>query len=312
MMMTDALCSACCAINSGAQGHLRRPSRAHGNAEEGLDAVERTQLDFDQPHVCAVTLQTHAVYMCLVCGQYLAGRRPATPAYTHAQAEGHHIFMCLDSSRIYRLPEDRLVESVSLVDIQSQLCPNFTADDIKSLWTNKRMATSQHGHSYVPGTMGLQRVGSSDYISVVLQALFHVPMFRDVFLVNESFKTARSVVVREFGCLMRRVWHRRNVQHVITPANFILAVMEASERRFGTAVQDDPLSFLVWLMRELKKGWELGVVDRKMGASSAGGRAASETQVPVGKRKHVVDACFKGCLIVEVDESHTGSNCGDP
>jgi hypothetical protein len=118
-------------------------------------------LDFDFEKCCSVTLSSHNVYACLVCGKYfqvrilnlggkhlrcllgvlqgrdhitrspaskvcLQGRGPSTEAYTHALEAGHHMFMKVESGRVYCLPDMYEVQDRSLADIQYVLNPTFT------------------------------------------------------------------------------------------------------------------------------------------------------------------------------------------
>jgi len=67
-----------------------------------LATVSRAALDFDFEKCCSVTLGRVNVYCCLVCGRYLAGRVPSSPAHTHALEAGHHVFMRLADGKVRR------------------------------------------------------------------------------------------------------------------------------------------------------------------------------------------------------------------
>jgi U4/U6.U5 tri-snRNP-associated protein 2 len=74
----------------------RRAARAAADAARSaacpyLSQVNRRALDFDREKACSVTLATHNVYACLVCGLFFAGRGHATPAAAHAAAAGHFV-----------------------------------------------------------------------------------------------------------------------------------------------------------------------------------------------------------------------------
>lgn len=90
-------------------------------------------LDFDFEKCCSVSLSRVNVYGCLVCGRYFQGRGPATHAYTHSLEAGHHLFMQLDSGRVYCLPDMYEVIDRSLADIQFVLNPSFTGGSAPSL-----------------------------------------------------------------------------------------------------------------------------------------------------------------------------------
>lgn len=86
-----------------------------------LDTVNRPLLDFDFEKVCSVSLSNHNVYGCLVCGKFFQGRGQHTHAYTHSVQAGHHVFINLDTGKVYCLPGARgescrlIVHAVSCV-----------------------------------------------------------------------------------------------------------------------------------------------------------------------------------------------------
>ena len=69
-----------------------------------LDTVKRQVLDFDFEKLCSVCLSNQNVYCCLVCGVFFSGRGAHTYAYTHANQQGHFVFINLGSSKVYCLP----------------------------------------------------------------------------------------------------------------------------------------------------------------------------------------------------------------
>lgn len=71
-----------------------------------LDKINRQYLDFDFEKLCSVSLTRINVYACLVCGKYFQGRGTNTHAYTHSVAEGHHVFLNLQTLKFYCLPDN--------------------------------------------------------------------------------------------------------------------------------------------------------------------------------------------------------------
>jgi U4/U6.U5 tri-snRNP-associated protein 2 len=69
-----------------------------------LDTVNHQLLDFDFEKVCCVSLSDQNVYACLVCGKYFKGRGKATHAFTHSVQSAHHVFINLQTDRVYCLP----------------------------------------------------------------------------------------------------------------------------------------------------------------------------------------------------------------
>lgn len=67
-----------------------------------LDSINRHILDFDFEKVCCVSNSHLNVYACLVCGKYFQGRARASPAYFHSLEHNHHVFMKLDTGKVWQ------------------------------------------------------------------------------------------------------------------------------------------------------------------------------------------------------------------
>ena len=134
-------------------------------------------LDFDFEKCCSISLSRVNVYACLVCGAYFQGRGPGTHAHTHSVEEGHHLFMALDSGRVFCVPDNYEVVDRSLKDIQHVLDPLYTREEIQNL-NSVTWARTLDGGDYMPGLMGLNNMKRNDYLNVVLQALLRVPALR--------------------------------------------------------------------------------------------------------------------------------------
>ena len=97
--------------------------------------------------VCSVSNSHLNVYVCLVCGKYFQGRARGSPAYFHALEYNHHVFMKLDSGRVFCIPDNYEVRSVlsyaqhsayrsaqvvdtSLADIKFNLNPTYAQDQV--------------------------------------------------------------------------------------------------------------------------------------------------------------------------------------
>lgn len=216
-----------------------------------LDTISRQNLDFDFEKCCSVTLSGHNVYACLVCGKYFQGRGPSTQAYTHALEAGHHMFMKVESGRVYCLPDMYEVQDRSLADIQYVLNPTFTAEDVSKLDGGVSWARALDGSEYMPGLVGLNNMKQNDYANVVVQALIRVWPIRDFFLRPENYASCQSLLVQRFGELVRKVWNPRAFKGQVSPHEFMQAVMSASSKRLIIDRQSDPLEFLSWLVNSL-------------------------------------------------------------
>ncbi|KAG9078504.1 hypothetical protein FRC06_008330, partial [Ceratobasidium sp. 370] len=82
-----------------------------------LDTVNRANLDFDFEKVCSVSMSNQNIYGCLVCGKYFQGRGKSSHAYAHSIHEDHHVFIHLETTEVYVLPNGYQVSDPSLDDI---------------------------------------------------------------------------------------------------------------------------------------------------------------------------------------------------
>lgn len=83
-----------------------------------LDTVNRQILDFDLDRLCSVSLSSLNIYACLVCGRFLQGKGPSSHAFFHSLEDDHHVFMHLDSLKVFILPDNYQVEHPSFDDIK--------------------------------------------------------------------------------------------------------------------------------------------------------------------------------------------------
>ena len=179
-----------------------------------LDTVSHQLLDFDFEKVCSISLSDQNVYACLVCGKYFQGRGRNTHAFTHSVQSSHHVFINLQTDRIYCLPDNYEVVDHTLKSVQDALRPTFTAKEIAQLDENRILAQDAFGVSYLPGFIGLNNLKRTDYINVVVQALAHVPPLRDFFLANKMEKVKSKLVLR-FGEIMRKMWSPHNFRNTV-------------------------------------------------------------------------------------------------
>lgn len=203
-----------------------------------LDTVNRQKLDFDQQKVCSITLTNMNVYACLVCGKFFQGRGKTTPAYTHSVQMGHFVFMNLQDTRAFCLPDSYEIVDAALNDVKRCLAPVFSPDDISQLSSNTSLARDVHGVSYLPGFVGLNNLKCTDFLNVVLHALSHVRPLRNFFLLPLNYgEAAKYPLVRTFGEVMRKLWSKDNFKSVISPQDFMHVVSVESKKRFNIGQQ---------------------------------------------------------------------------
>ena len=129
----------------------RQTAPLDGYTDLYLDTIDRSVLDFDFEKLCSVTLSNINVYACLVCGKYYQGRGPKSHAYYHALEVGHHVYVNMQSKRVYVLPEGYEVKSKSLEDIKFVVDPQLSKDEVSRLDREPKDSLDLGGKKYRPG-----------------------------------------------------------------------------------------------------------------------------------------------------------------
>ncbi|KIJ32696.1 hypothetical protein M422DRAFT_35742 [Sphaerobolus stellatus SS14] len=235
-----------------------------------LDTVNRAALDFDFEKVCSVCVSNINVYGCLVCGKYFQGRGPKSYAYAHSIHEDHHVFMNLETTKVYILPDNYLVSDPSLSDIVAYLSPKFSTSDLKALdqpsHPNKPAFDLSNG-PYIPGFIGLNNIKRHDHINVIIHMLLHVPPLRDFLILYPESHTKQlskkvksgsaqepqkfPELVMRLSMLARKLWSPSLFKAQVSPHEFLQEVNRASKSKWRLEEQGDPAEFLGWLLNRL-------------------------------------------------------------
>ncbi|XP_010252642.1 PREDICTED: U4/U6.U5 tri-snRNP-associated protein 2 [Nelumbo nucifera] len=239
-----------------------------------LDTVNRQVLDFDFEKFCSVSLKNMNVYACLVCGKYYQGRGRKSHAYTHSLEASHHVYINLETEKVYCLPDGYEINDPSLDDIRHVLNPRFTREQVEMLDKNKQWSRALDGSDYLPGMVGLNNIKETDFVNVTIQSLMRVTPLRNFFLIPENYENCKSPLVHRFGELTRKIWHARNFKGQVSPHEFLQAVMKSSKKRFRIGEQSDPVEFMSWLLNTL------------------------HSDLKGSKEKSIIHKCFQGELEV--------------
>ncbi|KAG8903118.1 hypothetical protein FRB99_003720 [Tulasnella sp. 403] len=239
-----------------------------------LDTVNRLALDFDFEKLCSVSLSNINVYGCLVCGKYFQGRGKSSYAYAHSIHDDHHVFINLETQKVYILPDGYEVQDPSLDDISAVLAPTFTKAQVVQMSSPSFVHKPSYDLSsrpYIPGFVGLNNIKRNDYLNVIIQALVHVPPLRDHLLLFKPkipvastntappvLKKARtgpsmssSELLNRFAALAKKLWNPRLFKSQVSPHEFLQEVSRASGGKFKITEQGDPAEFLGWLLNKL-------------------------------------------------------------
>mmetsp|Transcript_3367 Transcript_3367/g.6997 ORF Transcript_3367/g.6997 Transcript_3367/m.6997 type:complete len:480 (-) Transcript_3367:88-1527(-) len=228
-----------------------------------MDTICRQLLDFDFEKCCSVSLSPINVYACLVCGKYFQGRGPTSHASTHSLEFSHHVFMKVETGKVYCLPDGYEVDDRSVDDVRHVLNPKFTEKELQEIDKNTSWSRSLDGIDYLPGLIGLNNMKMNDYANVIIQALTRVIPIRDYFLNPVNYQNSKSVIVQRFGELLRKIWNPRNFKGQVSPHEFMQAVMAHSKKKFTIEKQADPVEFMSWMLNTLHFEMTGGKVKRR-------------------------------------------------
>ncbi|KAI9884295.1 MAG: Proteasome subunit beta type-4 [Watsoniomyces obsoletus] len=274
--------------HSALTSHKRQEVPTEGYTDLYLDTINRSLLDFDFEKLCSVTLSNINVYACLVCGKYYQGRGSKSHAYFHALDVGHHVFVNMETKRVYVLPEGYEVTSKSLEDIKFVVDPRYTKEEVAKLDSEPRSSWDLGGKKYIPGFVGLNNIKENDYLNVVVHALAHVPPLRNFFMLEDL--SSRPQLAQRFSILVRKIWNPRAFKSHVSPHELLQEVSLRSNKRFNLIEQSDPVDFLSWFLNHLHLA--LGGSKTKPGTS-------------------IIQKVFQGKLKVESQQITAKADAGD-
>ena len=229
---------------------LRQKAPAQGYSDLYLDTISRKVLDFDFEKLCSISLSNINVYACLVCGRYFQGRGPKSHAYFHALDEDHHVYINMETKKVFVLPEGYEVLNKSLDDIKYVVDPKFTEEDVKKLDKIPTESVDLMNKRYRPGFIGMNNIKANDYLNVVVQTLSHIAPLRNFFLLHNFPHNASQLAVR-LGTLIRKIWNTKAFRNHVSPHELIQEIATSSSKKFTLTQQSDPVDFLSWFLNNL-------------------------------------------------------------
>jgi U4/U6.U5 tri-snRNP-associated protein 2 len=263
----------------------RQTAPEAGYTDLYLDTINRKVLDFDFEKLCSVTLSNINVYACLVCGKYYQGRGPKSQAYFHALEEGHHVYVNMETKKVYVLPEGYEVQSKSLDDIKFVVDPRMSKTEVARLDKEPKVSWDLSNREYIPGFVGMNNIKANDYFNVVIQALSHVVPLRNFFMLEDL--SSRPQIAQRFSTLVRKIWNPRAFKTHVSPHELLQEVALRSSKRFNLTDQADPVDFI-------SNNLHLAVGGSKTKPNSS-----------------IVQKVFQGTLKIESQEITARANAGD-
>ena len=270
-----------------------------------LDTIERRVLDFDFEKLCSVSLSPLHVYGCLVCGRFFQGRGRRSHAFFHSVDASHHVFINLHTERFYCLPDGYEVHDPSLHDIQFNLRPHYSREEVAAL-SRFRTGRGLDGSEFIVGLMGLNNINRNDWLNVVVQALMTVTPLRDYCLLatrlasdslpaasatastlslstSVQSSSAPSLLTPYLAELVCKLSNPLSFKGHVSPHELIQAVTAASKGEFKLGVHADPLRFLSFFLNRLHA---------ELGGGKGGKRG----------RESIISRCFQGEVKVVTTE----------
>ncbi|KAL8773111.1 MAG: hypothetical protein Q9209_001787 [Squamulea sp. 1 TL-2023] len=266
----------------------RQTAPTEGYSDLYLDTIDRAVLDFDFEKLCSVSLSNINVYACLVCGKYYQGRGPKSHAYFHALEIGHHVYVNMQTKKVYVLPEGYEVKSKSLEDIKFVVDPRLPKEDVMMLDKVVKDAWDLSGKKYRPGFVGMNNIKENDYFNAVIQALAHIPPLRNFFMLEDL--SSKSELVQRFSVLIRKIWNTRAFKTHVSPHELIQQVSRQSNKKYDLLHQSDPVEFLSWFLGNMHLA--LGGSKTKPGTS-------------------IIHSVFQGKLKIESQQITAKADAGD-
>ena len=83
-------------------------------------------------------------------------------------------------------------------------------------------ARSLEGQEYMPGLVGLNNMKNNDYVNVAVQILARVVPIRNYFLDASNYSSSKSILVKRFGELLRKIWNPRNFKGQVQPNSAVI------------------------------------------------------------------------------------------
>ena len=219
-------------------------------SKEAIDkiaaSIDTFSLNFDLEKICSVSLSPRNVYICLVCGKYFQGRGEGSQAHKHTLQTSHELFMSLSDGSAFILPEGIPFEHEFLVNIRKNLKPTYSESEVDEIDVDKVSRLSLSGIEFIPGLIGLNKTGKSDYMNSLVIALSVVAPLRKKLLLD---KFVNEPVLASLSDLFKKMFNKNAFKHTIYPHEFLQTVRVASSNSFFSDANEGS-NFLLWLLNQ--------------------------------------------------------------
>ena len=229
-----------------------------------LETINRKALNFDMPLVCSASVAATNIHICLICNKYLQGASARSPAYMHAIATGHHVFINAQTGRFIILPEQLILSDKrekELHDIKLLLNPILDMETIKRLDTTPISSKLLNKESYEPGYIplindiifsdGSREVEIARDLQMVMHntiyyAFTHLSSVRDKLLLHTNSES--TPLFNHLSLLTRKIWSPflfKKLTSSYAIENYLV------EHKVPEVIMNDSRLFYNWLINEM-------------------------------------------------------------
>ncbi|OMJ21963.1 putative mRNA-splicing protein ubp10, partial [Smittium culicis] len=239
---------------------------------------------FTTPYICNITnTSSRFSHFLILSALHLASSSSHSEESDHSQLLKKSKDLYLDSVDRSCLDFDfEKICSVTLSDQNAVIDPRYTEQDVLSLDKTYSISYDLNRSKYRPGFVGLNNIKANDYINVIIQALAHIPIIRNMLLlypnsttpapisssepnnnnINTNHKTIshppskkihpqNSELLSRFSLLVRKMWHKNSFKSHVSPHELIQEITNRSNKAFRLDAQGDAFEFLTWFLNSI-------------------------------------------------------------
>lgn len=114
------------------------------------------------------------------------------------------------------------------------LDPELTKKYVESLDKTAVISRTLDGLQHTAGIIGINNVKNNDHVSVTLQALGHVSLLRNFFLLSENNQMyAKSEFAKRFALFLRKMWSPKLYRNHVSPHEILQVILKKKQRRIN-------------------------------------------------------------------------------
>ena len=164
--------------------------------------------------------------------------------------------MSLTGKNIYELPKGNIITDPSHYDIIHSYDPIYTENEIQTFDTlTENECNDYFKKKYIRGFIGLNKIGKTDFINVLIQCIGHCSEVRNKLLnktmidqLENQFKYPEFV--KKMSLIIRKQWNNQALKALITPFE-LTSELQRIKKTFSIDKQGDVIE--AYEMVEIKR-----------------------------------------------------------